>query len=631
MTTDYDTWIDEMQKLILAREENKKAFQESQPLDVQKLSSLDHSADVTAFINKLSNISPTTINELMQDLDRLNLSNHLDKIALIICKTKVEEANSTAELALVGIFGDNKGLKFIGHVLALFVNTDKQEHLKSSILLPFCKAHFYPITGILPYSIRQYTKILPASKEVNLDTRQRDIIIKILEDYRKSLVQHTNKKYEEMIKLEMSLKTGGASSSTASQCFDQTKQHFERLLEYENELSEVLGQAPMQFPQGKVSVDEREAVVNVNLSIEKVNQVMDNNSIKHGSTANTLPESPQPENARSNLLPENFQMESNTPPNSGAWNFISNAYNHCRRSISTYYRRSRRSVSQVCSINVNVLGLIIACAGLGVAVWVFMHSRVEAFGNTLDKRLDRFEKDLKNDFNLQFRARKKNKMTQIYGNWILEMQKNVETRQKNIKFLEESQPFDDQRLRSLDATLKKVTAFTKKLKNVSSTTINQLLPDLDKLNLSKYLDEIAFNICEAKIKIADLTSLIDFIVKISSLYNQFSTHLLNEFKKQMPSKKTDKVENPSKLRVDLRFFTELLLNGIFGREGLQLLGAVLAFLVNTDKQEHLNTSVLMPFCKAHFFPITGILPFTIQKEIGESEEHKEEHTKLIST
>nr|CAD2159764.1 unnamed protein product [Meloidogyne enterolobii] len=222
-------------------------------------------------------------------------------------------------------------------------------------------------------------------------------------------------------------------------------------------------------------------------------------------------------------------------------------------------------------------------------------------------------------------------MVSIYDNWVLEMQKLVEVREKNIKFLEESQPFDDQRLRSLDATLKKVTAFTKKLKNVSSTTISQLLPDLEKLNLSKYLDEIAFNICEAKIKIADLTSLVDFIVKISSLYNQFSTHLLNEFKKQMPSKKTDKVENPSKLRVDLRFFTELLLNGIFGREGLQLLGAVLAFLVNTDKQEHLNTSVLMPFCKAHFFPITGILPFTIQKEIGESEEHKEEHTKLIST
>ncbi|CAK5108141.1 unnamed protein product [Meloidogyne enterolobii] len=222
-------------------------------------------------------------------------------------------------------------------------------------------------------------------------------------------------------------------------------------------------------------------------------------------------------------------------------------------------------------------------------------------------------------------------MVSIYDNWVLEMQKLVEVREKNIKFLEESQPFDDQRLRSLDATLKKVTAFTKKLKNVSSTTISQLLPDLEKLNLSKYLDEIAFNICEAKIKIADLASLVDFIVKISSLYNQFSTHLLNEFKKQMPSKKTDKVENPSKLRVDLRFFTELLLNGIFGREGLQLLGAVLAFLVNTDKQEHLNTSVLMPFCKAHFFPITGILPYSIQKEIGELEEKGKEHAKLIST
>ncbi|CAK5108975.1 unnamed protein product [Meloidogyne enterolobii] len=74
-------------------------------------------------------------------------------------------------------------------------------------------------------------------------------------------------------------------------------------------------------------------------------------------------------------------------------------------------------------------------------------------------------------------------MTQIYGNWILEMQKIVEIRERNIKFLEESHPFDDQRLRSLDATLKKVTAFTKKLKNVSSTTISQLLPDLEKLNL----------------------------------------------------------------------------------------------------------------------------------------------------
>ncbi|CAK5108966.1 unnamed protein product [Meloidogyne enterolobii] len=74
-------------------------------------------------------------------------------------------------------------------------------------------------------------------------------------------------------------------------------------------------------------------------------------------------------------------------------------------------------------------------------------------------------------------------MVSIYDNWILEMQKLTEVREKNIKALEESQPFDDQRLRSLDATLKKVTAFTKKLKNVSSTTISQLLPDLEKLNL----------------------------------------------------------------------------------------------------------------------------------------------------
>uniref|UniRef100_A0A1I8BB39 LisH domain-containing protein ARMC9 n=1 Tax=Meloidogyne hapla TaxID=6305 RepID=A0A1I8BB39_MELHA len=222
-------------------------------------------------------------------------------------------------------------------------------------------------------------------------------------------------------------------------------------------------------------------------------------------------------------------------------------------------------------------------------------------------------------------------MTSMYAQWIVEMTKLAETRERNIKTLKESQPFDEQRLRSLDATLKKVTAFTKKLKNISTSTIYQLLPDLDKLNLSKYLDEIAANICEAKIKIADLNALVDFNVKVSSLYKEFSMYLLNEFKKQMPSKKGDKVENPSKLRVDLRFFTELLLNGIFGREGLQLLGSVLAFLVNTDKQEHLNTSVLMPFCKAHFFPITGILPFSVQKDAKEMREAEQKHAQLIST
>ena len=63
-----------------------------------------------------------------------------------------------------------------------------------------------------------------------------------------------------------------------------------------------------------------------------------------------------------------------------------------------------------------------------------------------------------------------------------------------LKFLQTATHLDEQRLRSLDSTLKKVTAFTKKLKQLGTTPISQFLPELDKLNLSKYLDEVCFKI-----------------------------------------------------------------------------------------------------------------------------------------
>uniref|UniRef100_A0A915NK33 Uncharacterized protein n=1 Tax=Meloidogyne floridensis TaxID=298350 RepID=A0A915NK33_9BILA len=289
----------------------------------------------------------------------------------------------------------------ICHVLALFVKTDEQEHLKSSILLPFCKAHFYHITGISPYPLQQYTKGLPASKEVASDTRQRDIIIKILGDYRKSLVEHTNKKYEEMIKLEMSIKTEGASSK---QRFEQTnnKQQFERLLEYENKLSEVLGQAPLQFPQENASVDER----GVDANVKEVNQGMNNNSIKRESASNVKTTTSQTENPQSNLPPENLQMESNTPPNRRAGRSFSDYWDQCRRSISTHYSRSKRSVSQVCTSSVFwsaatfIFSYVVACF---VIFWI-VSSVMDNLETTFNRRFDRFEENVKKIFNLQFRG-----------------------------------------------------------------------------------------------------------------------------------------------------------------------------------------------------------------------------------
>lgn len=93
----------------------------------------------------------------------------------------------------------------------------------------------------------------------------------------------------------------------------------------------------------------------------------------------------------------------------------------------------------------------------------------------------------------------------------------------------------------------------KKLKTIGSVvTPSALIPELEKLNVSKFLDEIASNICDAKLKISDLSSLIEFCVKVSSLYQSFAGILTSELKKRIPFKKTDTITNPSKLRVDLR-------------------------------------------------------------------------------
>lgn len=55
---------------------------------------------------------------------------------------------------------------------------------------------------------------------------------------------------------------------------------------------------------------------------------------------------------------------------------------------------------------------------------------------------------------------------------------------------------------------------------------------------------------------------------------------------------------------------ELVLHGVLEKDGIQLLGAVLSCIINMDKVEHVNTSILMPFCRTSFVDITGVAPLT---------------------
>ena len=69
------------------------------------------------------------------------------------------------------------------------------------------------------------------------------------------------------------------------------------------------------------------------------------------------------------------------------------------------------------------------------------------------------------------------------------------------------------------------------------------------------------------------------------------------------------VPNPSKLRVDLRFFAELVAVGVFvQKEGLGVLANQLTLLVNNDREDHANLSIIVSFCRHCGDDYAGILP-----------------------
>lgn len=55
---------------------------------------------------------------------------------------------------------------------------------------------------------------------------------------------------------------------------------------------------------------------------------------------------------------------------------------------------------------------------------------------------------------------------------------------------------------------------------------------------------------------------------------------------------------------------ELVLHGVLVKEGVQLLGSVLSCIINMDKVDHVNASILMPFCRTSFFDISGVVPLS---------------------
>ncbi|KAH0546179.1 regulator of nonsense transcripts 2 isoform X1 [Cotesia glomerata] len=182
----------------------------------------------------------------------------------------------------------------------------------------------------------------------------------------------------------------------------------------------------------------------------------------------------------------------------------------------------------------------------------------------------------------------------------------------------------------LDSNLKKNTTLVKKLKSFNAAQVDQFLKDMANLNLTKYVSEIATALVDAKLKMTDVQAAIKICTFLHQTYSEFSTHFFENWQRVLNFKVGEKINNPSKLRVDLRFYAELVNAGIFThKQGLPLLGSVLTVLINMDKEEHNNANIILSFCRHCGEDYAGLVPKKI-RELSEKLEIEIPKSKVLT-
>ncbi|KAF8565334.1 hypothetical protein P879_01308 [Paragonimus westermani] len=164
-----------------------------------------------------------------------------------------------------------------------------------------------------------------------------------------------------------------------------------------------------------------------------------------------------------------------------------------------------------------------------------------------------------------------------------------------------------------DSTLKKNTAFVKKIRNFLDSQKEPLLVEFDMLNLSKYVEEVATAIVEAKIKTTDIPFILKLCSAMYQRYADFGSLFLDAWKKVFSAYKDMKHANMSKFRVDLALFADLNTIGIFREsEGVRLLAGQLTALTNGDLETFSNVGILCSFCRHCSDDWIGLIPRRIR-------------------
>lgn len=194
------------------------------------------------------------------------------------------------------------------------------------------------------------------------------------------------------------------------------------------------------------------------------------------------------------------------------------------------------------------------------------------------------------------RQREKEEAYQLHQEAWERHQTRMELRSRN-QTNQESRP-EESFFTRLDSSLKKNTAFVKKLRTMTEQQRDALSGDFSVLNLSKYIAEAVASVVEAKLKLSDVNCAVHLCCLFHLRYVDFSPLLLQGWRKHFEARREERTPNISKLRTDMRFIAELTVCGIFtDKEGLSLVYEQLKSIVCADRDTHSHVSVIISFCR----------------------------------
>lgn len=164
----------------------------------------------------------------------------------------------------------------------------------------------------------------------------------------------------------------------------------------------------------------------------------------------------------------------------------------------------------------------------------------------------------------------------------------------------------------MDSTVKKNSAFVKKLSTIKESQRDALEKEFAGLNFGRYVAEAATAIADGKYKSSDIDAVVSLSVKIHLRYEDFMESLFGAYKKKFTLSKI--ADDPNRHKNDLKIICELTAQGVFmDKQGLGLIHHELKALLESDKDKFEHIQSVLGILKSLGEDIAGTIPVRVRE------------------